>query len=34
MYFTKEAVENFGDFKIGKPVIHTVKNTNDLVLLP
>jgi hypothetical protein len=34
VYFTKEAVESFGDFKIGRPAIRTVKNTNDLVLLP
>jgi len=32
-YLTKEALEGFGDFKIGGQVIHTVKYANDLVLL-
>jgi hypothetical protein len=32
-YPTKEAVEGFGDFKIGGQVIHTVKYVDDLVLL-
>jgi len=31
-FFTKEALEGFGDFKIGK-VSHTVKYADDLVLL-
>jgi predicted nucleotidyltransferase len=31
-YLTKEALEGFGDFKIGGPVIHTVKYADDLVL--
>jgi hypothetical protein len=31
-YLTKEALEGFGDFKIGQ-VIHTVKYADDLVLL-
>jgi hypothetical protein len=31
-YLTKEAVEEFGDFKTGQ-VIRTVKYTDDLVLL-
>jgi len=30
---TKEALERFGDFKIGGPIIHTVKYADDLVLL-
>jgi hypothetical protein len=30
---TKEAVEGFGDFKIGEQVIRTVKYADDLVLL-
>ena len=30
---TKEALEGFGDFKIGGQVIHTVKYAADLVLL-
>jgi hypothetical protein len=30
---TKEALEGFGDFKIGGKVIFTVKYANDLVLL-
>jgi hypothetical protein len=29
----KEALEGFGDFKIGGQINHTVKNANDLVLL-
>jgi hypothetical protein len=32
-YLTKEALEGFGDFKIGVQVIHTVKYADDLVLL-
>jgi hypothetical protein len=32
-YFTKEALEGFGDFKIGGQVIRTVKYADDLVLL-
>jgi hypothetical protein len=32
-YLTKEALEGFGDFKIGGQVIHTVKYADDLVLL-
>jgi hypothetical protein len=31
--FTKEALEVFGDFKIGRQIIHTVKYVDDLVLL-
>jgi len=30
---TKEALEGFGDFKIGRQIIHTVKYADDLVLL-
>ena len=30
---TKEALEGFGDFKIGGQIIHTVKYPDDLVLL-
>jgi len=30
---TKEALEGFGDFKIGGQIIHTVKYTDYLVLL-
>jgi len=30
---TKEAVEGFGDFKLGRHIIHTVKYADDLVLL-
>jgi len=30
---TKEALEGFGDFKIGRKLIHTVKYADDLVLL-
>jgi hypothetical protein len=30
---TKEALEGLGDFKIGGQIIHTVKYTDDLVLL-
>jgi hypothetical protein len=32
LYLTKEAVEGFGDFKIGGQVICTVKYIDDLVL--
>jgi hypothetical protein len=32
-YLTKEALEGFGDFKIGEHIIRTVKYANDLVLL-
>jgi len=32
-YLTKEALEGFGDFKIGGQIIHTVKYADDLVLL-
>jgi hypothetical protein len=32
-YLTKEALEGFGDFKIGGQVIRTVKYANDIVLL-
>ena len=32
-YLTKEALEGFGDFKIGEQVIHAVKYADDLVLL-
>jgi hypothetical protein len=31
--FTKEALEGFGDFKIGGQILHTVKYADDLVLL-
>jgi len=30
---TKEALEGFGDFKIGGQIIHTVKYADELVLL-
>jgi hypothetical protein len=30
---TNEALEGFGDFKIGEKIIHTVKYADDLVLL-
>jgi hypothetical protein len=30
---TKEALEGFGDLKIGGKIINTVKNADDLVLL-
>jgi len=30
---TNEVLEGFGDFKIGRQIIHTVKYANDLVLL-
>ena len=30
---TKEALEGFGDFKIGGQIIHTVKYADDPVLL-
>ena len=32
-YLTKEALEGFGDFKIGGQIIHTVKYADELVLL-
>jgi hypothetical protein len=32
-YLTKEALEGFGDFKIGGQIIHTVKYADDHVLL-
>jgi hypothetical protein len=32
-YLTREALEGFGDFKIGGQVIRTVKYADDLVLL-
>jgi hypothetical protein len=32
-YLTKEALEGFGDFKIGAQVLRTVKYADDLVLL-
>jgi len=32
-FLTKEALEGFGDFKIGGQIIHTVKYADDLVLL-
>jgi hypothetical protein len=32
-YLTKEALEAFGDFKIGGKIIHAVKYADDLVLL-
>jgi hypothetical protein len=32
-YITKEALERFEDFKIGRQVIRTVKYSDDLVLL-
>jgi hypothetical protein len=32
-YLTKEALQGFGDFKIGGQVIRTVKYADDLVLL-
>jgi hypothetical protein len=32
-YFTKEALEGSGDFKIVGQVIHTVKYMEDLVLM-
>jgi hypothetical protein len=32
-YITKEAIEGFGDFKIGGQAIHSVKYADDLVLL-
>jgi len=31
--FTKEALEEFGDLKIGGQIIHSVKYADDLVLL-
>jgi len=30
---TKEALEGYGDFKIGGQIIHTVKYADDLMLL-
>jgi hypothetical protein len=30
---TKEALKEFGDFKIGEQIIHSVKYADDLVLL-
>jgi uncharacterized protein YjhX (UPF0386 family) len=30
---TKEALKGFGDFKIGSQIIHTVKYSDNLVLL-
>jgi hypothetical protein len=30
---TKEALEEFGDFKIGGEIIHTIKHADDLLLL-
>ena len=30
---TKDALEGYGDFKIGRKIIHTVKYADDLVLL-
>jgi hypothetical protein len=32
-FLTKEALEGFGDFKIGRQIIHTVKYADELVLL-
>ena len=32
-YLAKEALEGYGDFKIGGQIIHTVKYADDLVLL-
>jgi hypothetical protein len=32
-YLTKEALEGFGDFKIGGQIIQTVKYADDLVVL-
>ena len=32
-YLTKEALEGFGDFKIGGEIINTLKYADDLVLL-
>jgi hypothetical protein len=32
-YFTKEALEGFGDFKIAGQVIHTVKYADGLALM-
>jgi len=32
-YLTKEALEEFGDFKIGGQIIHTVKYADYLMLL-
>jgi hypothetical protein len=33
-YLTKEALEEFGDLKVGRQVIRTVKYADDTVLLP
>jgi hypothetical protein len=30
---TKEQLEGFGDFKIGRQIIHTMKHADELVLL-
>jgi hypothetical protein len=32
-YLSKEAVEGFGDFRIGEQVIRSVKYVDDLILL-
>jgi hypothetical protein len=32
-YITKEAIEGFEDFKIGGQVIHSVKYSDDLMVL-
>ena len=32
-FITKEALERFGDFKIGRQILHTVKYADELVLL-
>jgi hypothetical protein len=32
-YLTKEAIEGFGDFEIGRQVIRTLKHADDLVLM-
>ena len=32
-YLTKEALEGFGEFKIGRQIVYTVKYADDLVLL-
>jgi hypothetical protein len=32
-YFTKDATEGFGDFKIEGQIFHTLKYADDLVLL-
>ena len=33
MISTKEALEGFGEFKIGRQIVYTVKYADDLVLL-